>query len=229
MTIGSGSCTLGNSCYQLADANSPQSNLKGIAIPNAECVTGGSCDSCGRTTTFTGTFQATETCCAVDPAGEEDSACNYSPPVDPPSPCEGVTCSKRGKCQVLSHTEAKCKCENTFINSESGLDCVCPSNYEFNIDANRCFLSTDAPTKIPTKSPSIMITSASPEPSAAKEVEDEDECVDDVNAKFPLLKVEKQVGCIWLTKNKKKKSIRVERYCGLSYVDSICPKTCGVC
>ena len=139
-------------------------------------------------------------------------------------PCDGVNCGNAGKC-VLSEsnpTQPTCICENTFeltFNSKGKPSCTCGSDKIFNKDANRCF---PPPTQAPTSAPFL-----SPTKSPVKE--DEDPCIDDMISTFPLLNVDKEKGCRWLTKNKKKKRIRMEKYCGLDYVDSICPKTCGLC
>lgn len=144
-------------------------------------------------------------------------------------PCDGITCGNAGKC-VLSEsdpTQPTCICENTFeltFNSKGKPSCTCGSDTIFNANANRCFPPpTQAPTVSPTKTPMTFPTLL---PTIK---EDEDPCVDDMFSTFPLLKVDKEVGCNWLTKNKKKKRVRMNKYCGLDNVDSICPETCGLC
>ncbi|GFH43835.1 predicted protein [Chaetoceros tenuissimus] len=56
------------------------------------------------------------------------------------------TVVKKVKCQLLSPTEAACKCENIFIQSANKLDCICDSNYEVDSDANCCFPITESAT-----------------------------------------------------------------------------------
>ena len=86
---------------------------------------------------------------------------------EPPSPCAGVTCSNAGKCQVTSPTTALCKCENTFVPSESGLKCICPDGLNFHASVNRCLPPpTAAPTNSPTKSPTLAPTASLPKISS---------------------------------------------------------------
>ena len=227
--IGSGACA--NVDYACFAIGITAQSLTRIEVPANECLdtttftdsngnsgTVGKCFSCGDSSTLTGTLVAT------------DEACNYTPPQEeqeePTNPCNNINCSNRGKCQVLSLTEAECKCENTFIPSENKLDCICPSNHEFNADVNRCFPITEAPSKSPTISPT---KTSSASPSQVATTTDEDVCEDDETATFKLIKVDKDVPCSWITKNKKKRAIRKERYCGLDEVKAICPATCGLC
>lgn len=142
--VGAGAC---DGIYSIcAHIGSQGSSLTKIQIPDGECnepsslatsINGiqynvGKCDWCGYDSTFDGTFIANNDCCAVDGsfgfniwwANDKDEACNYIPEQEQeePNPC---------KSQVLSFTEAECKCKNTFIQSDNKLDCICPSNYEF--------------------------------------------------------------------------------------------------
>ncbi|GFH56859.1 predicted protein [Chaetoceros tenuissimus] len=79
---------------------------------------------------------------------------------EPPWPCNGVTCSNAGKCEVLSHTEALCKCENTFVPSESGLECICPDDLNFHANVNRCLPPpTAAPSDLPSAFASLTPSS----------------------------------------------------------------------
>ncbi|GFH47674.1 predicted protein [Chaetoceros tenuissimus] len=152
-----------------------------------------------------------------------------APPVyvEPPSPCEGVNCNNAGKCEVTSHTTALCTCENTFVVSESGLGCKCPPGHEFNAGVNRCFPPpTAAPTNSPTKSPTSAPT-ATPTASPTAEVVPIKVCEDNVNATFPLLFVENQGNCEWLSKNNAEE--RKETYCGLNHAKLVCPQTCDFC
>lgn len=227
LVVGENSCTESYSCNSAAyDAKS----LKQLFIDDEQCKSGSSCKDCGRDSTFDDTLQVTETCCEAvfdeDYFGNFDEACNYSTtPPEEPNPCKNVHCSYRGKCQVLSLTEAECKCENTFIPSENKLDCICPSNHEFNADVNRCFPITEAPSKSPTISPT---KTSSTSPSHIATIQ-EDVCEDDETATFQLIKIDKDVPCAWITKNWKKRAIREEKYCGLDEVKAICPATCGLC
>ena len=150
-----------------------------------------------------------------------------APPVEPPSPCEGVNCNNAGKCEVTSHTTALCTCENTFVVSESGLGCECPPGHEFHAGVNRCF---PPPTAAPTKSPTISPTSAptaTPTTSPTVEVVPIEVCEDDANATFPLDNVDNQGNCGWLSGNNAK--VRQEKYCGRNRVKLACPKTCNFC
>lgn len=144
-------------------------------------------------------------------------------------PCDGVNCGNHaGKCALSESdpTQPICICENTFeltFNSKGKPSCTCGSGMVFNANANRCFPPpTQAPTVSPTKTPTAF-------PTLLPTTKEEDLCVDDMISTFPLLKVDKEVGCNWLTKNKKKKRVRMNKYCGLDNVDSICPATCGLC
>lgn len=150
-----------------------------------------------------------------------------APPVEPPSPCKGVNCNNAGKCEVTSPTEALCTCENTFVVSESGLGCECPPGHEFKADVNRCLPPpTAAPTKSPTNSPTSAPTSPPTESPTVEDVPIE-VCEDDVNATFPLLFVENQGNCEWLSKNNAEE--RKETYCGLNRAKLVCPQTCDFC
>ena len=146
-------------------------------------------------------------------------------PPEEPNPCKNVNCSNRGKCHVLSFTEAKCQCENTFIQSDSKLDCICPSNHEFNANVNRCFPITEVPSKSPNLSPTSSPTLSPTSTSTTKK----DVCEDDETATFELIKIDKDVPCSWITKNWKKRSIRKMKYCGLDDVKAKCPESCGLC
>ena len=147
-------------------------------------------------------------------------------------PCDGITCGNAGKCALSESdpTQPTCICENTFeltFNSKGKPSCTCGSDTIFNADANRCFPPlTQAPTAVPSVSPTKTPTAF---PTLSPTTKEEDPCVDDMISTFPLLKVDKEVGCNWLTKNKKKKRVRMNKYCGLDNVDSICPATCGLC
>ena len=141
--------------------------------------------------------------------------------VEERKPCDGVNCGSAGKCALSESdsTQPTCICENTFeltFNSKGKPSCTCGSDTIFNADINRCLPpSTQAPsTESPTISPTSLPT--------------KNLCVD-TNSTFPLLNLDKEKGCNWITKNKKKKYIRIEKYCGLDYVESICPATCGLC
>ena len=146
-------------------------------------------------------------------------------------PCDGITCGNAGKCALSESdpTQPTCICENTFeLTFNSGKpSCTCGSDTIFNANANRCFPPpTQAPTAVPSVSPTKTPTAF---PTLSPTTKEEDPCVDDMISTFPLLKVDKEVGCNWLTKNKKKKRVRMNKYCGLDNVDSICPATCGLC
>lgn len=145
------------------------------------------------------------------------------------NPCTNINCSKRGKCEVLSSTEAECKCENTFIQSENKLDCICPSNHEFHANVNRCFPITNSPSKSPTSSPTLAPT-ASPTPAVTEDKQDEDEnpCVDDVTGTFTLDNGN-TADCIWILKNKKRSDKRKRKYCIREEVTNMCPLSCNIC
>jgi hypothetical protein len=228
-------------CYAIGRSSN---SLTRIEIPANECNEGneagvqdsssntvGKCDSCGGQSTFDGTFVATNNCCAADgyygPDGEYyDEACNYNPPQEESNPCKNVNCSNRGKCQVLSFTEAECQCENTFIQSETKLDCICPSDHEFNANANRCFPITEAPSKSPTSSP-VATPSLSPSQEPTEGVK-EVPCEDDANSTFTL-DIGNIVNCKWILKNKKRRSVRKAKYCVREEVMNMCPVSCDTC
>ena len=159
---------------------------------------------------------------------------NYSAKVtvheEPPSPCSGVTCSNAGKCEVLSHTEALCTCENTFVPSESGLECICPDGLDFHANVNRCLPPPTAkPSDLPSVLPSLTPSSI---PSDGQIVDEEDtpsSCVDDMSGTFKLFNIMEEVECSWLTKNKDKTNFRKNKYCVIDEVKSLCQSTCGVC
>ncbi|GFH52593.1 predicted protein [Chaetoceros tenuissimus] len=223
--VGTGACTSNfyGICYNIAGS---ASNLKSIKIPKYECQEFPRCIACGMTSTFDGIFVPTDACCGLLQGDRTDVACNNTPPPEEPNPCKNVNCGNRGKCQVLSFTEAECQCENTFIQSGNKLDCICDSNHEFNANANRCFPITKAPSKSPTFSPSLT-SSASPSQVATTK---EDLCEDDENATFELINFENEFRhCSWITKNWKKRAIRKEKYCVLDAVKAKCPESCGIC
>ncbi|GFH43890.1 predicted protein [Chaetoceros tenuissimus] len=152
-----------------------------------------------------------------------------SPPPPPSNPCLSVNCGPGGQCISMSPTDVSCRCENTFqefLNSNGVPYCDCPKETTFNAEKNRCFAPpTIAPTSSPTKSPTAaptLVPTSSP-------IEQTVPCADDADATFSLDRFDKEVGCEWLTKNWKKKSIRIERYCGREKIDSMCPATCGLC
>ena len=147
---------------------------------------------------------------------------------EPPSPCNGVTCSNAGKCEVLSDTEALCKCENTFVPSESGLECICPDGLEFHANVNRCLPPpTVAPSDLPSAFPSLTPSMV---PSNSKIDEDDTPaCFDDVTSTFELFNIMEEVECTWLTKNEKKTNVRKNKYCVIEEVKSLCQSTCGEC
>lgn len=144
------------------------------------------------------------------------------------NPCTNINCSKRGKCKVLSSTEAECKCENTFIQSENKLDCICPSNHDFHANVNRCFPITDSPSKSPTLSPTLAPT-ASPTPAVTEDKQDdEDPCIDDVTGTFTLDNGN-TADCKWILKNKKRSDKRKGKYCIREEVMNMCPLSCNIC
>ena len=147
---------------------------------------------------------------------------------EPPWPCSGVTCSNAGHCQVTSPTTALCKCENTFIPSESGLECICPDGLEFHANVNRCLPPpTAAPSDLPSFLPSLTPSSV---PSNDKiDEEDTPTCVDDMSGTFKLFNVMEEVECAWLTRNADKTKVRKNKYCILDEVKSLCQSTCGEC
>ncbi|GFH55866.1 predicted protein [Chaetoceros tenuissimus] len=236
--IFSGACVgIGYACNTIGS-----STLTRIVVPANECHEAsssgsygnvvGKCFHCGKDSIFEGTLVASDSCCAENGDHAEtdyDVACNYTPPPEEPNPCKNINCSNRGKCQVLSKTDAECKCENTFIQSENKLDCICPSDYEFNANANRCFPITEAPSKSPTSFPTVT-SSASPsqEPTEDLEKDDEDLCEDDVNSTFTLDNGN-IVDCKWILKNKNRRSVRKAKYCVREEIINMCPKSCGTC
>lgn len=146
---------------------------------------------------------------------------------EPPWPCNGVTCSNAGHCQVTSPTTALCRCENTFVPSESGLECICPDGLDFHANVNRCLPPpTAAPTASPTKSPTLAPT-VSPTENAI--VEQVPECTDDMSGTFKLFNVMEEAECSWIIKNKDKTNVRKNKYCGRDEVKSLCQSTCGAC
>lgn len=147
---------------------------------------------------------------------------------EPYWPCSGVTCSNAGKCEVTSPTTALCKCENTFVPSESGLECICPDGLDFRANVNRCLapptiVPSDLPSEFPSLAPSMV-------PSDGKiDEEDTPACFDDVTSTFKLFKKKEEVECTWLTKNEKKTNVRKNKYCVIEEVKSLCQSTCGEC
>lgn len=141
------------------------------------------------------------------------------------NPCEGLTCSRAGKCEVLSLTKAECKCENTFIQSDNKMDCICPNDTVFQADVNRCFPIMESPSESPTFSATV---NSSASPSQEPTVEKKDPCVDDMSGTFTL-DIGNTVGCDWILKNKKRSSIRKEKYCSREEVGNMCPASCGAC
>lgn len=153
-----------------------------------------------------------------------------APPAPERKPCDGVTCGA-GQC-ALSESDSNqptCICENTFelsIDDNGKPLCKCPDDKLLDEPNNRCLAPpTIAPTSSPTKTPTAAPTLA----PTSSPIEQTVSCADDANAIFSLDRVDKEVGCEWLTKNWKMKSIRIERYCGRENVDSKCPATCGLC
>lgn len=164
-------------------------------------------------------------------------------------PCHEVTCSNRGKCEVTSHTTAECKCENTFVNSESGLDCICPTGTFFNVNANRCFEvtsspTTASPTKFPTFPPTLTPSTSFPTSishaaciAACDNVLLDSVCEDDTSYTFNLIYVQdpqkKTKTCGWLTANRNKAEKRIARYCNEDFDNGAliraCVKSCGLC
>ena len=143
-------------------------------------------------------------------------------------PCSGVTCSNAGKCEVSSPTTALCKCENTFVPSESGLECICTDGLEFHTNMNRCLPPpTVAPSDLPSAFPSLTPSMV---PSNSK-IDDDDTpaCFDDVTSTFKLFNIMEEVECTWLTKNEKKTNVRKNKYCVIEEVKSLCQSTCGEC
>ncbi|GFH59434.1 hypothetical protein CTEN210_15910 [Chaetoceros tenuissimus] len=143
------------------------------------------------------------------------------------SPCDGVSCSGRGKCEVISQTVAQCKCENTFIHSDDKLDCICPSGTKFDPRWKRCFSITTSPTKSPTKSPTLAPTK-SPSQAPTKSPFIEEPCVDDMSGTFTIDNGNTG-SCKWILKNKKRRAKRKFKYCPREEVVNMCPVTCGVC
>ncbi|GFH56795.1 predicted protein [Chaetoceros tenuissimus] len=144
-----------------------------------------------------------------------------TPKPEPPSPCKDVNCNNAGKCEVTSPTTAKCTCENTFINTENLLGCVCREGHTFDAGNNRCIPPvTPSPTASPTKSPTASPTQTA---TVAKA------CADDASATFSLINVDKEVDCAWLTKNSKKEEVREANYCGLNRVKLHCKVSCNFC
>ncbi|GFH62100.1 predicted protein [Chaetoceros tenuissimus] len=228
--IFSGACSgIDGVCYAIGRYSSTLTRIK---IPANECnepdVGGvnGKCYYCGLLSTFEGTFVATNECCAE--TYNYNEACNYTTPPEEPNLCKNVNCSNRGKCQVLSFTEAECKCENTFIQSEDKLNCICPSDHVFNADANHCFPITETPSKSPTSSP-VATPSLSPsqEPTEDKE-EDELPCEDDLSSTFTLDNGN-IVDCKWILKNKKRRTVRKAKYCVHEEIINMCPVSCDAC
>ncbi|GFH43716.1 hypothetical protein CTEN210_00189 [Chaetoceros tenuissimus] len=147
---------------------------------------------------------------------------------EPPWPCNGITCSNAGKCEVLSHTEAICRCENTFVPSESGLECICPDGLNFHANVNRCLPPpTAAPSDLPSAFASLTPSSI---PSDGKiDKEDTPSCIDDMSGTFQLFNIMEEVECDWLTRNKDKTTYRKNKYCVMDEVKSLCQSTCGAC
>ena len=150
-------------------------------------------------------------------------------PTGPP-PCKDVSCNNAGKCALSPDdpTKPTCMCENTFeltFDRRGKPSCTCNAESVFHADVNRCFPITSAPSSAPTLVPSLtQVPSLSPSQTPSIE-----KCVDNELATFTLINLEKSVGCSWILQNKKRASVRKERYCGLERVTSICPESCGLC
>ena len=234
LIIQENSCTGFLSCFGAAYS---ASSLKHLSIENS-CSNQDSCRNCGRDSTFDEGLQLTQECCAAEsgelPGANFDTACQYIPYVEAPSPCAGQNCNKAGHCKVTSSTEFTCQCENTFINSANG-SCVCPPGFIREWD-NRCYdPNTPSPiaitTKAPTSSPNVSNTPAPTSSPSKKDEDDEDEgCNDDENATFNLIRnPNKSVKCSWLSKNKARASKRIANYCDLPRVKTVCKSTCSFC
>lgn len=54
-------------------------------------------------------------------------------------------------------------------------------------------------------------------------------CSNDSDFNFPLDNLEKDQNCAWITKNYKKKTARINRYCAKADIADACPASCGKC
>ncbi|GFH53843.1 hypothetical protein CTEN210_10319 [Chaetoceros tenuissimus] len=151
------------------------------------------------------------------------STCANRPILDP---CHGITCSNHGKCKG----NGLCHCEDTFIQTNDGKDCTCPNGSFLNESVNRCYAPTSSPTPSPTSSPVTASPTSSPTSvvtnAPTPEVSFDTPC-EDGSGTFTVNN--KEVGCDWLSKNKKREQKRKDVYCALNEVKLMCPSTCDVC
>lgn len=226
---------LGSACASGSDCSSNYcgSNICTDGALGAACSSGSDCSS-----TFcvsgscndgaVGSPCASGSDCSTGYCSPTSSTCAAVPILDP---CHGITCSNHGKCKG----NGVCHCENTFILTNDSKDCACPEGSFLNTSANRCYAPTASPTLSPTSlpvttSPTSLITSA---PTGSPTSFETPVCEDDSSYKFELKRVEKEVRCNWISKNKKRKDKRRARYCNEDFDNGAlviaCKKSCNLC
>ena len=234
----SNQCTdgaVGTACVSVNDCAASLSCLSTTQVcsdgaDTSPCDSGSDCSSgfcSGGTNTCTsgdnGASCASGSDCSSGYCSPTSSTCATRPILDP---CHGITCSNHGKCKG----NGVCHCEDTFIQTNNGKDCACPDGSFLNASANRCYAPTSSPivsptsspvTASPTASPTSVVTSA-PTPEAPL-----DNSCEDGTETFTVNN--KEVGCDWLYKNKKREQKRKDMYCALNEVKLMCPNTCDFC
>ncbi|GFH53839.1 hypothetical protein CTEN210_10315 [Chaetoceros tenuissimus] len=176
------------------------------------CTTGDNDSSC-----------ASASDCSSGYCSPTSSTCTTRPILDP---CHGITCSNHGKCKG----NGLCHCEDTFIQTNDGKDCACPNRSFLIASVNRCYAPTSSPTPSPTSSPVTASPTSSPTSIVTNAPTPDtplDNPCEDGSGTFTVNN--KEVGCDWLSKNKKREQKRKDTYCALNEVKLMCPSTCDVC
>lgn len=235
----SNQCTdgaVGTACDSVNDCNTSLICLSTAKVCSdgantSPCDSGSDCSSgfCSSvdntcTTGDNGTTCASGIDCSSGYCSPTSNICATRPILDP---CHGIACSNHGKCKG----NGVCYCEDTFIQTSDGKDCACPDGSFLNASVNRCYAPTSSPTvsptsspvtASPTSSPTSVVTSA-PTPEASL-----DTPCEDGSGTFTV-NDNKEVGCDWLSKNKKREQKRKDTYCALNEVKLMCPNTCNGC
>lgn len=133
----------------------------------------------------------------------------------PPDPCRNNKCSNHGKCSTRNNA-AYCTCEDTFMQTATLDNCVCPPGTKLFAEINRCYSITEAPTQTPTQKPSTLApteTFIDPVPPS---------CSDStLRMKIKINGDYKLKYCDWAGRN------AVGKRCSIPTVASHCPLTCA--
>ncbi|GFH53841.1 hypothetical protein CTEN210_10317 [Chaetoceros tenuissimus] len=222
-----GSCSAASDCSSGYCAGSPLTCTDGAI--GSTCGSGSDCSStfCDSETSTckvaNGGSCSAASDCSSGYCSPTSNTCATRPILDP---CHGITCSNHGKCKG----NGLCHCEDTFIQTNDGKDCACPNGSFLNESVNRCYAPTSSPTPSPTSSPVTASPTSSPTSvvtnAPTPEVSFDTPC-EDGSGTFTVNN--KEVGCDWLSKNKKREQKRKDVYCALNEVKLMCPSTCDVC